>query len=84
MDSNQRRTTPTVLQGDVLIGPELRLYPARGLLPRVSPAPNRTPSVIVVDDWTPNSSTRPSAPTMAAEPMSVAPPALRSLGLCWG
>jgi hypothetical protein len=44
MDSNQRRTTPTVLQGDVTTTAHLLVLVARVLLPRVFPAPDRTPS----------------------------------------
>jgi hypothetical protein len=56
MDSNQRRTTPTVLQGNVITTPELRLCDTRLLLPRAYPAPNRTPSAVVMDGWTPRQS----------------------------
>jgi hypothetical protein len=60
MDSNQRRTTPTVLQGNVTTLVDQRLCLARVPLPRVFPAPNHTLSAIAVDGWTPNRSTRPS------------------------
>ena len=53
MDSNQRRTTPTVLQGCTTTHTHLQLSLGRQQLFHVFATANRTPSLMLVDDWTP-------------------------------
>jgi hypothetical protein len=52
MDSNQRRTTPTVLQGRTTTSLDLRLHSARALPPRAFPATARYSSSMAVDSGT--------------------------------